>query len=162
EAEQGEGLVGAAIEEHVVIGHVEMAVIIDPLGLDLHDGRFKGGGNVHVYYRLFPKSLTMPGELDRVQPYQTCAGVQEPSQGLACQNDGETNMGGVASITEAGDRSRAIDRIRQVLGERLSTAAAVREQHGHDQTWNEAALPDAVAFVESTEEVQAIVKICAE
>jgi len=71
-------------------------------------------------------------------------------------------MGGVASITEAGDRSRAIDRIRQVLGERLSTAAAVREQHGHDQTWNEAALPDAVAFVESTEEVQAIVKICAE
>src|SRR6185295_6521262 len=36
----------------------------------------------------------------------------------------------------------------------------VREQHGKDQTWNPGAPPDAVAFVQSTEEVRKIVGIC--
>jgi D-lactate dehydrogenase (cytochrome) len=53
-----------------------------------------------------------------------------------------------------------IDILRQRLGERLSTAPAVREQHGKDQTWNPGAPPDAVAFVQSTEEVQQIVELC--
>jgi D-lactate dehydrogenase (cytochrome) len=56
---------------------------------------------------------------------------------------------------------QAIAEIRNLLGDRLSTAAIVREQHGKDQTWNPGAPPDAVAFVQSTEEVQVIVKICA-
>jgi D-lactate dehydrogenase (cytochrome) len=56
---------------------------------------------------------------------------------------------------------QAIAEIRNLLGDRLSTAMIVREQHGKDQTWNPGAPPDAVAFVQSTEEVQAIVKICA-
>ena len=58
--------------------------------------------------------------------------------------------------------TEAIDKIRTLLGERLSTAAAVREQHGKDQTWNEGASPDAVAFARDTGEVAAIVTICAE
>ncbi len=53
-----------------------------------------------------------------------------------------------------------IDLIRQRLGDRLSTAPAVREQHGKDLTWNKGAPPDAVAFVQSTEEVQIIVELC--
>ncbi len=56
--------------------------------------------------------------------------------------------------------SRAIELLRQLLGDRLSTAAAVREQHGKDQTWNPGAPPDAVAFVLSTDEVQKIVDVC--
>jgi hypothetical protein len=36
EAHHLKGLVGSAVEQHVVIGHVEMAVIIDPVLLDLH------------------------------------------------------------------------------------------------------------------------------
>ena len=56
--------------------------------------------------------------------------------------------------------NQAILEIRQILGERLSTAPAVREQHGKDQTWNEGAPPDAVAFVQTTAEVQSIVQIC--
>ncbi len=56
---------------------------------------------------------------------------------------------------------QAIADIRNLLGDRLSTAMIVREQHGKDQTWNPAAAPDAVAFVQSTLEVQAVVKICA-
>ena len=31
---------------------------------------------------------------------------------------------------------RAIAAVRELLGDRLSTAAAVREQHGKDLTWN--------------------------
>ncbi|MFO1089223.1 MAG: FAD-linked oxidase C-terminal domain-containing protein [Hyphomicrobiales bacterium] len=54
-----------------------------------------------------------------------------------------------------------IAELRPLLGDRLSTAPAVREQHGQDVTWNKGVPPDAVAFVQSTEEVQSIVRACA-
>lgn len=56
----------------------------------------------------------------------------------------------------------AIRRLHNLLGDRLSTAAIVREQHGKDLTWNAGAPPDAVAFVQSTAEVQSVVQVCAE
>lgn len=56
---------------------------------------------------------------------------------------------------------QAIAEIRNLLGERLSTSQAVCDQHGKDETWNPAAAPDAVAFVQTTAEVQSIVRICA-
>jgi D-lactate dehydrogenase (cytochrome) len=49
----------------------------------------------------------------------------------------------------------------QRLGERLSVAPALREQHGNTTTWVANQPPDAVAFPSSAEEVQAIVRICA-
>jgi D-lactate dehydrogenase (cytochrome) len=55
-----------------------------------------------------------------------------------------------------------ITRLHNLLGERLSTAAVVREQHGKDLTWAPGFPPDAVAFVKSTTEVQTIVQICAD
>jgi len=54
-----------------------------------------------------------------------------------------------------------IEELRGLLGERLSTAEAVREQHGHDESYHPTAAPDAVAFARSTEEVSAIVAACA-
>ena len=51
--------------------------------------------------------------------------------------------------------------LRALLGERLSTARAVREHHGKDSSYHAMEMPDAVAFAESTEEVAAIVKLCA-
>jgi len=54
-----------------------------------------------------------------------------------------------------------VDALATLLGERLSTAAAVREQHGHDESYHETHAPDAVAFATSTEEVAESVKICA-
>jgi D-lactate dehydrogenase (cytochrome) len=54
----------------------------------------------------------------------------------------------------------AIEELQALLGDRLSTAAAVRDQHGHDESYHETAPPDAVAFARSTEEVAEIVKIC--
>ena len=48
--------------------------------------------------------------------------------------------------------SAALDAIRVLLGDRLSTAMPVREQRGKDQTYHPGAPPDAVAFPHSTEE----------
>src|SRR5579872_4348365 len=56
----------------------------------------------------------------------------------------------------------AITRLRELLGDRLSTNTAIRENHGRDLTWHEPRAPDAVAFPVSTEEVAAIIEICAE
>jgi D-lactate dehydrogenase (cytochrome) len=55
----------------------------------------------------------------------------------------------------------ALDQIRALLGDRLSTAMPLREQHGKDQTYHPGAPPDAVAFPHATDEVSAIVQICA-
>ena len=49
---------------------------------------------------------------------------------------------------------------REFLGERLSTAQAVREQHGRGEDQTPPTLPDAVAFAETTEEVSRIVALC--
>ena len=57
--------------------------------------------------------------------------------------------------------AQSIAEIGDVLGDRLTTATAAREQHGKDQTWNPGSPPDAVAFVRTTAEVQKIVTICA-
>ncbi|HEX3863279.1 MAG TPA: FAD-linked oxidase C-terminal domain-containing protein [Stellaceae bacterium] len=52
--------------------------------------------------------------------------------------------------------------LRQRLGDRVSTSAAVCEQHGRDESYHAAHAPDAVAFVQSTDEVAAVVSLCAE
>jgi D-lactate dehydrogenase (cytochrome) len=50
--------------------------------------------------------------------------------------------------------------LRQLLGERLSTSAAVCAHHGKDESYHAPHAPDAVAFAHSTEEVAAIVRLC--
>jgi len=51
--------------------------------------------------------------------------------------------------------------LRQRLGDRLSTSAAVCAQHGKDESYHAPHAPDAVAFAHSTEEVAEIVSLCA-
>jgi D-lactate dehydrogenase (cytochrome) len=65
------------------------------------------------------------------------------------------------TATEPAARDAAIAEVRAVLGDRLTIAMAVREQHGKGEAYHKPAPPDAVAFVESTEEVVAVVKACA-
>ena len=55
----------------------------------------------------------------------------------------------------------AIEVLKQRFGDNLSTAAAVREQHGHDESYHPVEAPDAVLFAQSTEDVVAAVEICA-
>jgi D-lactate dehydrogenase (cytochrome) len=50
--------------------------------------------------------------------------------------------------------------LKALLGERLSTSGAVREHHGKDESYFPYALPDAVVFPETTEEVRDVVNIC--
>src|SRR5690606_4858533 len=56
---------------------------------------------------------------------------------------------------------QVIAKLSKLLGDRCSTAAAVRDQHGKDESWHTVEAPDAVCFATSTEEVSAIVRICA-
>jgi D-lactate dehydrogenase (cytochrome) len=65
------------------------------------------------------------------------------------------------SISNSAARDAAIASLQQLLGDRLSTAAAVRERHGKDASYHPCAPPDAVAFPHSTQEVSEIVKVCA-
>lgn len=52
--------------------------------------------------------------------------------------------------------------LKQQLGERLQTGQAIREQHAHTTTYIPTQAPDGVAFCETTEEVQSVVRACAE
>lgn len=52
--------------------------------------------------------------------------------------------------------------LKQRFGERFQTGQSIREQHGHTTTYIPNQAPDGVAFPESTEEVQEIVRACAE
>jgi D-lactate dehydrogenase (cytochrome) len=54
-----------------------------------------------------------------------------------------------------------LDALRARFGERCSTAAAVREQHGRDESPYPATPPDAVVFCESTDEVAFVVGLAA-
>jgi D-lactate dehydrogenase (cytochrome) len=64
-------------------------------------------------------------------------------------------------MTRPANLESAIEQIRAVVGDRLSTAMAVRQHHGADASWHPPLPPDAVVYAHSTEEVSAIVKICA-
>ncbi|MBV5265101.1 FAD-binding oxidoreductase [Pinisolibacter aquiterrae] len=54
-----------------------------------------------------------------------------------------------------------IERLIERFGERVSTSASMREQHGHTLTWIANQAPDAVVFAKSEAEVQEIVRIAA-
>ena len=61
----------------------------------------------------------------------------------------------------AAHHQTAIDEIRALLGERLSTSTGVRDHHSKDESWHIPHRPDAVVFPTTTEEVAQIVRICA-
>src|SRR5436853_7096847 len=53
-----------------------------------------------------------------------------------------------------------VTELKALLGDRVSTSAAVREHHGKDESYFPYALPDAVVYVKTTEEVRDVVNIC--
>ena len=65
-----------------------------------------------------------------------------------------------AELAYAPVTDQLVEELRVVVGERLSTAAPVREHHGNGEDYFDAVQPDAVVFAQSTEEVSEIVKIC--
>jgi D-lactate dehydrogenase (cytochrome) len=65
----------------------------------------------------------------------------------------QRNDGGIAT---------AIGILKQRFGDQLQTHQSMLEQHSHLMTYIPSQIPDAVVFAESTEEVQEIVRTCAE
>jgi D-lactate dehydrogenase (cytochrome) len=65
-------------------------------------------------------------------------------------------------VDYAGSSTRewVVAELRSLLGDRLTTAGQVRQDHGHDESYHAALPPDAVAFVRSTEEVAAVLALC--
>ena len=57
---------------------------------------------------------------------------------------------------------KALAALAAAFGNRMVTSLAVREQHGNTLTWVPNQPPDAVVYPQSTEDVQRIVRICAE
>ncbi|MEJ2374405.1 MAG: FAD-linked oxidase C-terminal domain-containing protein [Pseudolabrys sp.] len=57
---------------------------------------------------------------------------------------------------------KALDQLAAAFGNRMVTSSAVREQHANTLTWVPNQPPDAVLYPQSTEDVQKIVRICAE
>ena len=53
-----------------------------------------------------------------------------------------------------------LDALRAILGDRLATSAAVRDQYARGEAWDEAMPPDAMAFPLTTEEVSQVASIC--
>ena len=54
----------------------------------------------------------------------------------------------------------ALAELKALLGDRVTTSAAVREHHGKDESYFPYAPPDAVVYVTTTEEVRDVVNIC--
>ena len=59
-------------------------------------------------------------------------------------------------------RAAGVAALSAAFGNRVVTSQAVREQHGNTLTWIPNQPPDAVIYPQSTEDVQRIVRICAE
>jgi len=68
------------------------------------------------------------------------------------RRDGRLSARAVANLTAA---------LAARFGAKLSTAEAVRLQHGHTLTWIDNAPPDAVVFAETREDIVDAVRICA-
>jgi D-lactate dehydrogenase (cytochrome) len=78
------------------------------------------------------------------------------------------HKGGAIKMAEAAARRKpdSITRVKEELaarfGNKLVTSDAVRAQHANNTTWLANEPPDAVVYAASTEDVQAIVAVCAE
>ena len=61
----------------------------------------------------------------------------------------------------AASTQSAIDELRALLDDRMSTSTGVRDHHSKDESWHHPHRPDAVVFANTTEEVSQVVQICA-
>ena len=58
------------------------------------------------------------------------------------------------------DLAIALEELKQLFGERLSTSDAVREHHSQDESWHTPHAPDAVCFANDADEVSAALLVC--
>src|SRR6266851_5237040 len=135
-----------------------MAVVVDPLRLDLHHRGQKwrgpeqhivaGGNNRHQ-----SSSFARFRSLDPL--YILCHGLAPGGYrvGLTITNNlKRPEPQALASTVEA---------LAARFGNRLITSQAVRDQHAHTTTWLASQPPDAVVMAQETSDIQDTVRICA-
>jgi len=59
-------------------------------------------------------------------------------------------------------RQTVLGILKQRFGDQISTAEAIRERHGKDESYHASVAPDAVFFAETTEQIADAVKACAD
>src|SRR5207245_3848193 len=123
DAELQPQLVDRAVHHHVVIGHVEMAVIVDPLWLDLHHRghewggrqlRFPGGGRGR--HRLSLAAIWF------LTPYISFATVAQSREEI----DVATTITSTLKRPEPQALKSAVDALAARCGNRLINSQAVR------------------------------------
>ncbi|MDB5524177.1 MAG: binding domain protein [Rhizobium sp.] len=73
--------------------------------------------------------------------------------GISGIHPGTRNEIGISAMAAA---------LKKRFADRFQTGQAIRAQHSHTTTWVPSQLPDGVVFVESTDDVKAIVRLAAE
>ena len=68
---------------------------------------------------------------------------------------------GVAGVAKSNLAAGFLEALAGLLGDRMTTASAVREHHGSGEDYFPVLPPDAVCFPETNEEVAAVVRLCA-
>ncbi len=63
---------------------------------------------------------------------------------------------------EASAITPVLEQLRERFGQRFSTAPAILERHGQDESYHTPMPPDGVVFAASTEDVAEVVRLCAE
>lgn len=58
--------------------------------------------------------------------------------------------------------SKVLSALEAILGDRVSTKPADLDSHSQDESWHPSCAPEAVVYPNSTEEVSAITRVCAE
>ena len=67
-----------------------------------------------------------------------------------------------ANANRSAEFEALIDQLRERFGDKISTSAAIREQHGRGESYHAAMPPDAVLFAETTADVAEAVAFCSE
>ncbi|MBA3042284.1 MAG: FAD-binding protein [Alphaproteobacteria bacterium] len=67
----------------------------------------------------------------------------------------------VAGVRNEAGIAAVLGILKQGFGERFQTGQSFREQHSHTTSYLPAQLPDGVVFVETSDDVKAVVKTCA-
>src|SRR4030088_973681 len=135
-----------------------MAVVIDPLRLDLHHRRQKWRGpEQHIVAggnsRHYPSPFVLFRSLDPL--YILCHVHHQGGYRLGLTTTNNLKR------PEPQALASAIKALAARFGNRLITSRAVREQHAHTTTWLAPQPPDAVVMAQETSDIQDTVRICA-
>src|SRR6266852_8174873 len=135
-----------------------MAVIVDPLRLDLHHRREEwrrpeqhvvAGGSVSHSSIPFARSSS----LDPL--YILCHGNFPGGYRLGITITNHLKR------PEPQALASTVEALAARFGNRLITSQAVRDQHAHTTTWLASQPPDAVVMAQETSDIQDVVRICA-